>query len=241
MAYHAVIFDLFGTLVDDFISLPFHQCLREMADALGADADAFRAIWTDEAMMVDRMTSKSSTFEAHMALICSKLALQPSPQQVALTREIRREFTRLTLTPREDAVATLACLKDAGYRTGLISDCTWEVPEFWGTTPFAPLIDVPVFSCVACMKKPDHRIYQHACTQLGVEPGQCLYVADGSSMELTGAVNAGMDAMLICVPYERESVLKRDDPKSWQGPVIESLDELLAYLEINRETVPNAI
>ena len=72
------------------------------------------------------------------------------------------------------------------------------------------------------MKKPDPLIYQLTTKRLGVEPETCLYVGDGSSRELTGAVQVGMHPVLLN--------LSKDNPdahqigrEEWSGPTILSL------------------
>ena len=110
---------------------------------------------------------------------------------------MRMEFTRRSLAPREDAAETVATLRARGYKVGLISDCSVEVPALWQETRLAPLVDAPVFSCVVGLRKPDPGIYAIVCERLGVPAGACLYVGDGSSHELTGARTAGMDPVLI--------------------------------------------
>ncbi len=39
-----------------------------------------------------------------------------------------------------------------------------------------------------------------------------------------------MDAILICAPHEREMVMQREDPRQWDGPVIERIEQVLEYL-----------
>ena len=124
------------------------------------------------------------------------VALASSVDEASLkaVARIRVEHTRLTLEPRPDAVATLTRLRKSGYTVGLLSNCSADVPLVWQETPFAPLLESPVFSCSVGLKKPDPRIYAAACRELDVEPADCLYVGDGSDRELTGALEAGMDA-----------------------------------------------
>jgi putative hydrolase of the HAD superfamily len=117
------------------------------------------------------------------------------------------------------------------YRVGLISDCSPETPAAWPATPFHGLFDVTVFSCVVSMKKPDPRIYRLATDKLGLEPRDCLYVGDGSSNELTGALKVGMHPVLISDPNESVDAHYIDREKGWLGPVIHSLKEVLELVK----------
>ena len=78
------------------------------------------------------------------------------------------------------------------------------------------------------MKKPDPRIYFMALEQLAIEPQDCLYIGDGSSHELTGALKVGMHPVWIRIPNEDEL---RIDEEEWKGTVISSLKEVLILMQ----------
>ncbi len=70
-----------------------------------------------------------------------------------------------------------------------------------------------------------------ACKFLQVIPQRCLYIGDGNSNESTGARQVGMDAMLLCMPHEREMVMQREEARQWGGPVIERIGQVVDYLD----------
>jgi len=75
------------------------------------------------------------------------------------------------------------------------------------------------------MKKPDPKIYNLACEQLGVEPSECLYFGDGDSNELAGASQLGMDAVMIRDPNEIDPY--RLVKVEWDGRKIENFTEIM--------------
>ena len=230
MTYDAVIFDLFGTLVDNF-SFHDYQCsLSAMAAALGVPSQDFHHLWRETARA--RGTGLFATIEANIEHICHRLGLHVGADRVVAATRIRLDLTRQTLTPRRDALEMLGSLKAHGYRIGLTSDCSPEVPLLWPATALAPLVDVPIFSCKVGVKKPDPRIYRLACERLTVSPQHCLYIGDGSSRELTGASQVGMHPVLIRVPYEEaiHSSLRPDAEEEWQGVRISALREVLTLV-----------
>jgi len=229
MKYDAVIFDLFGTLIDNYSVDEHERVLQEMAGALGAPGDDFARLWVE--MYDDRVTGVFPTLEANIEHICRLLEVNVDAARIGDALRIRLDLTRRTLVPRDGAVETLARLKAAGRKTGLITDCSEAVPRLWHETPFAPLVDAPVFSCTVGLKKPDPRIYRLACEQLAVAPQKCLYLGDGGSRELTGALEVGMHAVLIRVPYEDTYEPHRIDVENWQGASIRALKEILALAE----------
>ena len=229
MKYKAVIFDLFGTLVDTSSRQEYARVLTEMAAVLGASSEDFTRIWFDTFNL--RSTGQLKSPAGNILYACKQLNITCTNEQVRRASEIRTKFTVESIAPRKDALETLKALKAKGLKVGLISDCSDEVPAAWKTTPFAELIDAAIFSCRVGMKKPDPRIFSTATDQLGVRPQDCLYVGDGSSHELTGARKAGMHPVLIRVPYERGGDAYRIDTEEWHGPTVSSLKEVLDLLE----------
>ncbi|HUS59105.1 MAG TPA: HAD family hydrolase [Planctomycetota bacterium] len=225
MKYSAVIFDLFGTLVATFSSRKYKNLLCSMAAAVGASPDHFSRLWLETCN--DRWSGAFATTEANIEHICHKLGLAAAPQSIAEAARVRLPVVEESMQPREDAADTLKRLRTAGCRIGLISDCSMEVPLHWPCTPFAPLVDVPIFSCTAGIRKPDPRIYRLACERLGVAPPQCIYVGDGGSRELSGASAVGMHPVLIRVPHENNDA-HRIEAEEWQGTRISKLSEVLA-------------
>ncbi|UCE75458.1 MAG: HAD family hydrolase [Methanomassiliicoccales archaeon] len=228
MKYKAVIFDLFGTLVDNFSFQDHQQMLSEMADVLKVSSDDFVRLWIET--FNNRITGKFQTPESNIEYICRQLGVIPEAQYIKSAAKIRRDFTRSMLKPRNDACEVLSNLKSKGLKIGLITDCSSEVPIIWEDTPFASLIDEPVFSCLTGMKKPDPQIYQMACKRLGVDPQYCLYIGDGSNRELTGASKVGMHPVLIRVPYEDDNYAFRINPEEWDGNKVSALKDILDFL-----------
>ncbi|MFC2070971.1 HAD family hydrolase, partial [Chloroflexota bacterium] len=150
-----------------------------------------------------------------------------------LAAAMRYDLTRNTMIPLPFALEVLTNLKEGSYRTGLVTDCSAEVPAIWQETPFAPLFDVAVFSCLAGIKKPDPLIYFLAAEKLAVKPEKCLYIGDGDSNELTGALAVGMHPVLIRDPKEDSADVHRIDAEAelWDGPVISSLKGIIDYIK----------
>jgi putative hydrolase of the HAD superfamily len=144
--------------------------------------------------------------------------------------QVRREYTARWLNPRAEALPVLTAIKKAGYKIGLISDCTAETPKIWESTTLAPLFDVTIFSCVVGIKKPNPRIYLMASDKLGVRPTDCLYIGDGSSRELSGALGLGMHPVLIRDANDAADAHYIDREYDWRGPIITSLKEVLNLL-----------
>src|SRR5688500_14524596 len=115
MNYATVIFDLFGTLVDDF-AVSVGQMNAELVAALGVPDEQFTQVWREITEM--RSNGAFQTVEASIEYACAVMGAQVSAQQIAQAVEIRLRHTRQALEPRPNAVATLMRLKSAGYKLG---------------------------------------------------------------------------------------------------------------------------
>ena len=225
MKYKAIIFDLYGTLIDDLSFEEYQQVLAQMAEILSVPFQDFARQWSDASHL--RTTGGYETVEDNIREICEGVGIAWNRDRLQDAVSHRMEYMRKALTPREDALDTLTRLKDLGYRIGLISDCSLEVPLLWPDSPFASHIPDPVFSSRAGTRKPDPAIYQMACELLEVETRECLYIGDGNSQELTGASQMGMEAILIAVPGAVHFSYGSSEAEEWNGRTISSLREVL--------------
>lgn len=230
MKYDAVIFDLFGTLVDnteflDASRSAYYQTLSKVAAVLSVPEPDLRRLWSET--VHDRDAGLFPTMEDYFQHICREIGVKADARQTAHAVELRLDYLRSVLTPRDGTVETLAQLRASGYKIGLISDCSSEVPFLWPETPYPALLDVTVFSCEVKLTKPNPHIYETACDGLKVAPDRCLYVGDGGGGELTGASKFGMDPVLIRAPYDTVSGHRED----WAGTRISEVKEVLDLVD----------
>jgi putative hydrolase of the HAD superfamily len=215
----AVVFDLYGTLVDESPRANWLGFQHELADLLGLDRERFSPRWAET--YDERATGP---WETNMRGIVSHLGGEWSDSRFEEARRLRDDFQRSALAPRPDAEATLAELKRRGLRLGLVTECSDVVPALWPELPIARHFDATVYTCDVGQRKPAPVLYELVCEQLGVEPSDCVYVGDGGGYELAGARKAGMRPILILAPGLE---WMHDEARDWQGERISSLRELL--------------
>lgn len=229
LSYDAVIFDLFGTLIDNASPNGIVRLFRDPAIGLGGDPDEFMAAWLG--IYHDRAIGRLGGVANEIRHVCNLLGLDVAQTQVDCAVALRLEAFKEQCRPRPNVVDTLFKLRSAGLKVGLISDCGSEVPDIWSNLALAPLMDATVFSCCVGATKPDLSLYTIACGQLDVNPSRCLYVGDGGSRELTGASAMGMHPVLIRVGYESHLDIHRIDAVEWKGVVISDISEVLEIVK----------
>jgi putative hydrolase of the HAD superfamily len=218
MPVRAVVFDLFGTLIDDSPPADYGDFIAETARLLGTDRERFEEVWN--AHDVARYTGSIETvFEA--------IGQELGVADYAPALNFRLERLRGLLVPRSDAVSTLTELRERGFKLGMISNASSELSALWAGSAFEPLFDAVLFSADERMMKPDRRLYQRMAALLDVAAEECLFVGDGAYGELQGAAAAGMSPVLIRAPYDE---WEHEGTIGWTGPRISSLSEVLALV-----------
>jgi len=227
-----VIFDLFGTLAHNFSTEGYYDALNRMALALSLPSEEFKQAWF--ATSKKRNIGPSQNCTTDVECICREFNENPSESQIQQAVQARLDYIRYVMTPQPRAVETLAVLKEKGYKTGLLSNCSHEIPVVWPETMLAPLVDETVFSCLVNMRKPDQRIYRLMTERLGVQPVECFFVGDGGSQELSAALEIGMYSVLFRPDADsQEQHLKSRE--EWDGPEISSLTDILDILPVSSQ------
>ncbi|SCL18295.1 putative hydrolase of the HAD superfamily [Micromonospora rhizosphaerae] len=223
--FQAVLFDFFGTLTRSVQRGSGH---RSTAELLGCPSETLVEVL--DRTYYQRATGLLGDAEATLRWVCAQAGVNPSDAAMRAAVAARHRAVRADTRLRAEAVPVLSALRQRNVRTGLISDCTHELPAFLPQLAVAPLLDVRVFSVQVGRCKPDPALYLTACQRLGLVPADCLYVGDGGSQELTGAARAGMTAVRLAAPDLAEHMVFNAEP-AWAGPVLSSLTEVLELVE----------
>ncbi|MBN1592834.1 MAG: HAD-IA family hydrolase [Candidatus Coatesbacteria bacterium] len=224
MGLRAVIFDLYGTLIDLFEWSDEQDVLARMADILSLPAAEFQKTWTET--YPELVTGAFHDEVAYIGNLCDRLGAKPGDEKLSVALAIKHEFTSGLIIPRSDAEETLNRLRAAGLKLALLTNCSPEVPGYWNRTALAPLMDAAIFSFQVGCKKPDPRIYNLTCERLGVGPEECVFVGDGGNRELEAADEVGMTSIMIRTPEDHIYNPRRTASDGWAGRRIAHLMEV---------------
>jgi len=219
----AVVFDFYGTLTPVSPSEAWASNAARLAAALGVGVGSLVQVLDDS--FPERISGALGDVRQTMRALADRLGVRLTEEQLDEASAIRRSVQEAMFTLRPEALGVIERLRAAGLKTGLVSDCTSELPDAWARLPLAAVIDAPVFSCVEGTRKPDPRLFRKVAADLEAEPARCVYVGDGGGQELTGSSAIGMRAVLLAGPdWHAHSDHRRES--GWTGPRIGSLTEL---------------
>lgn len=176
MSYRAVVFDLGGVVLGS----PIHAIHRYEQD-LGLERNA-----------INRVAAETAPHGAWSRLERGELTMEdfyPAFEQdcLAAGHEICArtmfEWMALESRPRPAMLAAIGRIRDNGLRVAALTN-NWAGGEDEkpgpsdGTRELSELFDVFIESSVEGMRKPDPRIYELACSRLGVVPGESVFLDD---------------------------------------------------------------
>ncbi|WP_062017650.1 phosphoglycolate phosphatase [Aureimonas sp. AU4] len=209
----AVLFDLDGTLID---SLPdIHAALNETLASLGEPP------FTPEA--VARMVGGGVEVLIRRAFEALDKEIDPASAGKIAERYLAIYSARSTELTTLNAGASLTVreLQARGVRLGVVTNKpeaeTHAVLSHFGLDG---LMDVVVGGDAGPRKKPEPDLLILACTRLGMEPGEALFVGD-SENDVEAALAAAMPVVAVRGGYSRVPV-----DAMGAGHVIDRLDQI---------------
>jgi putative hydrolase of the HAD superfamily len=197
--FKAVIFDLYGTLVEIFKVSEYKANLDGIIAALDLDPGRFKDAWKEtwEMYPYGDYPSVKARFDAALEQYHGT-AEYPRPTGLGRAIKLRNDYIRRqNLMVKEGAITSIEWAKREGYKVGMISNCSTETAIFWKENPLSKHIPDPTLSCVVKLKKPEPEIFLNETNKLGVDPSRCIYVADGDDHEFDTARALGMTTVLL--------------------------------------------
>jgi putative hydrolase of the HAD superfamily len=231
MSLEAVIFDLYGTLVDiwtDEADLSVYQTLCKFLRYYGIFFEPSElAAHYQESAAAQLLDRPGPYAEIDVFLVFEEIlteGLKKSPER-ALVIWLARLFRSLTSRRLGLFPDTQPALEELAprYRLGLVSDAQWVFSEpeirFLGLESY---LETVVLSSRYYVCKPAPQIYAHALKAMKLHPSQALYVGNDPHKDVPGPQAIGMPVAII----HREGTLLPPDV-----PVIKSLLEIPALIQ----------
>jgi putative hydrolase of the HAD superfamily len=233
MAYRAVLFDLFDTLVYLRPTGARAETIRVAAEA-GIPEAKWIAAW--RSTLDGALRGEIRSLEERMTESLRAAGLPEPPETLvrALTAAREPEMREASLYP--DVEDGLGHLRRRGFKLALVSNIfRYEAPMV-DRLGLRGLLDAVVLSCEIGVRKPEPGIYLTATARLSVAPAECVFVGDGMGQELSGAHGLGMTAVRI----ERDQQDDLDEREEFCDARVRTLPELLAWLRAAGQPRPES-
>ena len=229
----AVFFDLYNTLAGfrpsryeiqsealaDFgISVTPEGILRGyfLADAFMSEQNSTKPVRS-----LDR-DEQRAFFAEYERRVLRGAGVEVAQEQAAqIWRRIRQIDYGLALF--DDTIPALNVCRQMGLTVGLISNMNQSGDELADSMGLLPHIDFSITSHEVGAEKPNPLIFERALERAEVQPERAVHVGDQITSDIAGAVNAGINAILL----DRDGNHKGYTAQ----PRITGLEELPALLE----------
>jgi len=234
--YQALLFDMGYTLV--YFEPPTRAIIQAALRDVGVERSAseieaaIEAVWG--AYYRQAATATFPPTEAHdrqtqrrlSERLLTELGLPAQDLVTAYRRSVEARFDRPgVVRPYAEVVTVLTHLQEAGYRLGIVSNWSWNLRQRVAQAGLAGFFETIWASAYAGCNKPHPAIFCQVLEQMGVPPGQALYVGDSYEHDVVGARNAGLDVVLL----DREGTAQDPDCR-----VIRDLRQLEPLLGLSR-------
>jgi epoxide hydrolase-like predicted phosphatase len=199
MTLRAVIFDLGGVVIGS----PLHA-IADYERELGLARNAVNRVVvtsgpTGAWSRLERGELGLEEFYPRFEVDCAAAGI------VIDAREMMRRVAEIAV-PRPAMLEAIRRLRAAGRKVAALTN-NW-VTDDGGSELLRPLFDVFIESAVVGLRKPDPRIYQLACSALGVTPPEAVFLDDiGSNLKAARAL--GMTTIKVDEPDTALAELER--------------------------------
>ena len=195
----SVIFDWGGVLIDDPAPGLMQYCARALKVS---KEDYIKAHGNFEADFQKGLICEDTFWEK----ICSELSV-PKPNIPSLWAEA----FEAAYVPRNGVFSMAASLQENGYRTAVLSNTEVPAMQHFHLHRYE-MFDVPVFSCLEGVKKPDREIYELTLEKLDSGPEQSVLIDDKPEY-INGAKEVRINTVLFQNIDQVKDELNRLDVK----------------------------
>ncbi|MEU7148014.1 HAD-IA family hydrolase [Streptomyces sp. NPDC045456] len=193
MTIKGVLFDFSGTLLriespESWLRAVLHETGTDVAEEEVARlaAELSRAGALPGGSSPDHMPSELAALwevrdrsaDRHRELYTGLARQVPLPDDALYDALYERHMTPAAWAPYPDAAEVLSELRRRGIRTGVVSNIGWDLRPVLRAHGLDRFVDSYVLSYEHGIQKPDPRLFEIACEELGLPPTEVLMVGD---------------------------------------------------------------
>ena len=179
--YKAIVFDVFGTLIEIKNSQSPYTKMMKWLKQQG------RKPQPDDAAMIMSLDGDFETLASYFGYQLPSTLLEEMNNDLQLDLKHMRAF--------DDSISTLIELKKLGYKLAICSNAATPYGE--RAQHLLPSLDAYAWSFKVGSNKPDPTIYQYFLHQLECQPNEVLFIGDTQHADVDGPQKLGIAARLI--------------------------------------------
>ncbi|HUV61727.1 MAG TPA: HAD family hydrolase [Thermoplasmata archaeon] len=201
-----IFFDLGGTLVDT--TVPRELIWSEVLQGRGCEVDIVAiagALRVVDRELDERFASIQGMDEGPFWLeynrkVLARLGLELRAEEVV--QDLSESMSRMVLDDGNwkdfaDVRPLLDGLGNLDIEVGLISNATELARRVLRRLELEKYFEPVIISCEVGHRKPSREIFDIALDESGVAASRAIYIGDKPAVDIVGATNAGMNAVLI--------------------------------------------
>lgn len=202
-ARRAVIFDLYGTLVDlkvDENTPVFWKALAGdfFGTESGVSGEALRGAFMRLVQGASSSIGEGFILNGVFTGMLDEFGIISTNDNIRIFAEKFRELSITCLRKKDYTDDMLGSIRDSGYKIGLISNTEALLTAYdLQVLDLDDKFDEIVFSSDVGIKKPNKRIFEIMLDRLGLEPEDCTLVGDTFNDDIAGALDAGIEAVFL--------------------------------------------
>jgi FMN phosphatase YigB (HAD superfamily) len=194
----AVVFDLFNAVVDpeDYRPRDFNT-IAKIAELFNLESKAFEKYWSDSAQI--RNTSRSrKPLDLIEDYVSQNNGRAPTKGDLLIVDTLLGRYYDVALqNPKSDVVVSLHNLKYQGLKLGVLSNTSSREISTWFRSPLSGVFEKTGFSCNSGFAMPSKEAYNDIVAQIGMTPGNCVFVGGKEKGSLKGARDAGFGKVIF--------------------------------------------
>lgn len=218
----AVLFDLYGTLVDLSVDEDSEEVWTKISSHLGMGKDAETASGTRDwyrrlcAEVAEQESDESILPRVFNTMLSESLGRGPNPEEIRGFAEHFRRTSRTRLEVRSFVRPLIEWLGEVGVRYAIVSNTESLLSEVdLMDSGLSSLFHVVVMSSDVGASKPDKIPFTTALDQLQVPPERALMVGDNLRDDIAGADHAEMRS--VWLTRDPHPLVEIDAPRSCIG------------------------
>jgi putative hydrolase of the HAD superfamily len=223
----AVFFDIDDTLLD---TSNFAELARRAAIATMVENGL--PLKKNEAydLLKEIVSQKGSNYDKHFNILTKTVCGEENNLLIALGMITYHNVKFALLRPLPKTTDILIYLKSKGYRLGVISNgLTIKQWEKLIRLNLHHFFDEIITSEEVGFEKPDKRIFEEAVDKMNCKAENSIMVGDKYEIDIVGAIDAGMSAILVnsTIPEEEKQKMKDKNLDIKAIPNVGDLDKIL--------------